>query len=541
MSKNALEVAQAVLAPKHGVQVAPLLRPRNRAVVYARYSSQKQKELSIEGQLRETAEYCERNHLCMVREPYIDRARSGRGGKRLAFQQMLEDAQAGAFDVIVIWKFNRFFRNLNQQSIVLEQLRQYGVEMQAVRDPLPEGKGGVYMRAFYGADAEVYSLDLAEATKRGMYDTAKQYKPTGILPLGYKASAQGTIELDHGAAKVVHSAFGCYANGGTMQDVCNIINAAGYRTAQGNTYSVRTITNVLRNVRYMGIYKYKDIMEEGKIPVIIPPDLFAAVHERLGVVKKMPQRGRAKEEYLLTGKLFCGKCGAPMFGMSGAGNGGKYAYYACDNRRKTHQCDKLHVTKEVMEEAVFRSAIDTLTEEMISTISVDAERQALQNCDNAKVRAALQEELFAVETELKNIAKAIGMGIITETTKAMLEDAEERRSDISGRLEYEQAVAQKAITAEGVATWLRSFKTTAENDGKMRKSVLKHLVQKAYAYDDGDGEGHVVVFCSLDGLQHMPEELFAYNETWGAKKPCKSNAYKAFFFFIYNLRKVGLI
>ena len=79
-------------------------------VIYARYSSDGQREESIEGQIRECTEYCERNGITVVRH-YIDRALSAKTDNRPDFQQMIKDSAKGLFDVIVVWKLDRFARN----------------------------------------------------------------------------------------------------------------------------------------------------------------------------------------------------------------------------------------------------------------------------------------------------------------------------------------------------------------------------------------------------------------------------------------------
>ena len=79
-------------------------------VIYARYSSDGQREESIEGQIRECTEYCARNGITVVRH-YIDRALSAKTDNRPDFQQMIKDSAKGLFDVIVVWKLDRFARN----------------------------------------------------------------------------------------------------------------------------------------------------------------------------------------------------------------------------------------------------------------------------------------------------------------------------------------------------------------------------------------------------------------------------------------------
>ena len=79
-------------------------------VIYARYSSDNQREESIEGQLRECKEYAEKNGILIV-GTYIDRAFSAKTDHRPQFQQMIRDSKKGLFDTILVWKLDRFSRN----------------------------------------------------------------------------------------------------------------------------------------------------------------------------------------------------------------------------------------------------------------------------------------------------------------------------------------------------------------------------------------------------------------------------------------------
>ena len=80
------------------------------AVIYARYSSERQTEQSIEGQLRECMAYAE-HHDMMVADTYIDRAMTGTNDNRNDFQRMLKDAQKKAWNVVLVYKLDRFSRN----------------------------------------------------------------------------------------------------------------------------------------------------------------------------------------------------------------------------------------------------------------------------------------------------------------------------------------------------------------------------------------------------------------------------------------------
>ena len=81
------------------------------AVIYARYSSDSQREESIEGQLHECTDYAEQNGMAVVGS-YIDRALSAKTADRPEFQQMIKDSDKKLFDIVLVWKLDRFALSL---------------------------------------------------------------------------------------------------------------------------------------------------------------------------------------------------------------------------------------------------------------------------------------------------------------------------------------------------------------------------------------------------------------------------------------------
>lgn len=515
---NALEIAKAMQSSAKQQQTAP--PPRRRVAVYARYSSVKQNDLSIEGQLREATEYCLKHDYAIVAQ-YVDQAKSGRSrGARAEFNRMMEDSARGIFDIVLVYKFNRFFRNLSQQSICLEELKKNGVDLLSIRDPIPDGRGGIYMRAIYGADAEAYSVGLSEDTKRGMLDAHREGKNTGMVPFGYTVRDRRQV-IDPGPAEAVRRAFEMYADGYSMVEICKIINAKGFRTRYGNPLSVSMLAQVLRRVDYMGLSVYKGEIEEAPRLRIVEPELFQQVQEALAARVKAPQRGRAKVPFELTGKLFCGHCGQPMFGDSGTSRAGetKY-YYTCKGRRKLRTCKKESVPKEQLEQAVFRTAVQALTEENIARLALEAEQCSQKLISNGDVIRSLQEQIRAAGAEIKNIGRAIAQGIITDTTKQMLMDAEQRRADLERELLRQQSIARQGITAEEVSAWLMLFRAQAVNDKELRSMIFRKLVQEVYVFDGPTGkkeDGYIIVWLSLTPSVRLTENLFGRSQAWGAR------------------------
>ena len=138
-----------------------------KAVIYARFSSEKQNEASIEGQLRECMQYSEFNNIQVVGN-YIDRAQSAKTDHRPEFQRMIKDSYKHAFDCIIVWKLDRFSRNRYDSAHYKALLRKNGVKVVSAKEAIAEGSEGILLESVLECMAEYYSAELAEKVVRGM-------------------------------------------------------------------------------------------------------------------------------------------------------------------------------------------------------------------------------------------------------------------------------------------------------------------------------------------------------------------------------------
>ena len=138
-----------------------------KGVIYARYSSDNQREESIEGQLRECKAFAEKNDIQII-ETYIDRALSARTDRRPDFQRMIKDSSGKRFEVVIVWKLDRFARSREDSVVYKAILKRAGVEVVSIREPLAEGSYSGVMEAIYESFAEAYSVNLSQEVKKGM-------------------------------------------------------------------------------------------------------------------------------------------------------------------------------------------------------------------------------------------------------------------------------------------------------------------------------------------------------------------------------------
>ena len=137
------------------------------AVIYARYSSDNQREESIEGQIRECTAYAEKNGITIVKH-YIDRALSAKTDNRPEFQQMIKDSEKRLFDIVLVWKLDRFARNRYDSAHYEYQLERNHVKLVSATEPISEGPAGIMVKSMLTGMAEYYSAELSEKVVRGM-------------------------------------------------------------------------------------------------------------------------------------------------------------------------------------------------------------------------------------------------------------------------------------------------------------------------------------------------------------------------------------
>ena len=205
-------------------------------------------------------------------------------------------------------------------------------------------------------------------------------------------------------------------------------------------------------------------------------------------------KGKAREDYLLTGKVFCGHCGSPLIGESGtARNGNIYRYYKCADRKRNNSCTKKIERKEWLEETVVRYTVDTiLTDEHIEEIATKTMEILEQEAADNSVLPQLQAELKDVTKRIKNILDMMEQGISTESTKERLMELESQKKDLQTRIAREEN-KKPFLTKERIMFWLMSFRKGDIHDEEYCRGVIDTLVNSVFVFDDGD-KGRRLVF-----------------------------------------------
>ena len=452
------------------------------AVIYARYSSDNQREESIEGQIRECTAYAEKNGITIVKH-YIDRAVSAKTDNRPEFQQMIKDSDKKLFDIVLVWKLDRFARNRYDSARYKTQLKKNGVKLMSATEIISEGPEGIILESVLEGYAEYYSADLSEKVIRGMTENALKGKFTGgAIPFGYIINANHRFEIDPLTAPFVAETFQRYNDGQTMREIRDWLNEKDIKNKRGGPMTFNTIQHMLNNRRYIGELKYRDILIPDAIPPIVSVELFDDVQEKMLKNKKAPARRKAEDDYLLITKLHCGCCGALMFGESDTSRMGEvHRYYKCATAKKHKGCKKKTVRKQWLEDLVVNQTMQLVRDDAAME-SIIAKVMELQDRENTNL-PLYEKQLRDAESGIQNMLNAIQAGILTSSTKERLEQLEETKRELEARI-AEEKLAKPKVTEEFIRFWLRRFRKLDMSLKDQRQALVDTFINAIYLYDD---------------------------------------------------------
>ena len=409
---------------------------------------------------------------------------------------MIKDSGKKLFDVVLVWKFDRFARNRFDSANYKMILKKNGVHLISVMEPIAEGSQGILVETLLEGMAEYYSAELSEKVIRGQTENALKGKCTGGTgTIGYKIDDDKFYHLDPLTAPLVLEAFQRYDNGDKMVEIVNFLNDKGVRNMLGGKMTHSSVNTMLKNRRYIGELSFRDIVVPDAIPVIVPKDLFDRVQKRLDKNKRAPACGKADEEYLLTTKLFCGKCGALMFGESGTSATGRtYYYYKCANVKRRKGCNKKTVQKDWLEDLVVRETMKLIQDDAVIDKIVQLVMD-VQNQENTTI-PLLEKQLREVNKKLDNLMKAIEDGLYTRTTKERLEALESQKDELTVKIADEK-LKKPSFNEDFIRFWLMKFRKFDISQKKQRKALIEIFVNAIFLYDDQ----MLITFNYKDGTQ----------------------------------------
>ena len=463
------------------------------AVIYARYSCDNQTEQSIEGQLRVCQDYAKANDIEIV-HTYIDRAMTGTNDNRPEFQRMIKDSARKQWEIVLVYKLDRFSRNKYETAIHKKTLKDNGVRVVSAMEQIPDTPEGIILESLLEGMNQYYSAELAQKVKRGMRETRRKgLSQGGPVLYGYKLVDRRYV-IEESEANVVRYVFDQYAKGVHGREIAEELVAKGI-TFRSKPFNVHRLYWMLQNEKYSGVYRHGDEVIDNMYPQIVPAELY----EKIRVIQKKNRKGRRslQTDYLLRFKIRCGYCGNPIGAECGKGRDGKTArYYKCLGRKQhRNDCKKASVRKEYLESLILNAVVERLSQpQIINGIVADVMRMQNEQATNNTVLTMLNDEKAGVEKSLQNVMYAIEKGIISKTTNARLHELESRVEELERQIRIEESKIVVKVSERDV----RNFYAQALlQDPQM---LVSCLVKEVILYDDrmeihfnsplASGDGH---------------------------------------------------
>ena len=456
-----------------------------KAVIYARYSSDNQREESIEGQIRECTAFAEKNGITILRH-YIDRAFSAKTDNRPEFQRMIATAKEKPqpFEVILVWKFSRFARNQDESTFYKGMLRKkLKIDIESVSEPIMEGMYGRLIEMIIEWQDEFYSYNLGVEVKRGMAKKAELKGYQLVPPLGYAAVGNGKpYVIREDEYKIVEMIFHMYAvDRLDMTAIARQLNASGYLTRRGNPFEKRSIDRIIQNRFYLGTVEWNGFSFEGTHETRASvTELFEQCQERRKAeFRPMRHRNVSTCKHWLSGLMRCSVCGATL---SYTGSGA-VPYFTCWKYSKGLHPESCSISVKKMERIVLRS-LDGILEsghfEYTPAASASGSpadpSNEIQSIHTQLDRLRHQEERarIAYENEVYTLDEY-------KESKARLRSEIQRLSDELQRLleqPAESAPPQKELLdrVRNVRDLLASPSVGFETKGNALRSILKCIV-----------------------------------------------------------------
>ncbi len=479
----------------------------NNCVIYARFSSYGQNEQSIEAQTRICKEFAVNKGLTVIKL-YSDKARTGTNDDRPAFQQMIKDAESKSFKYIIVYMFDRFARNRRDSIMYKEMLKaDYGIRVISALEPIADDEGGEFYEMFLEWNAEKYSKRLSKRVKDGL-DTsiANGTYCGGQLIYGYKIVYEEVpnrpnktikrVAINEDEAKLVRYTFEQYDKGVSRKQIAEEFREKGY-LYKGKPFTQKPMEKWLKNQKYTGEFLFGGRLCNNMYPPIISKELFGRVQERLAKNQyKLGGMKSAKVPYILSGKAYCGHCGAQMRADGGTSKTGTtYLYYTCKNR-KIHKCDKKREEKDNLEYYVTSFVVDFLSDdknaEMIANDSLNyaESKTSEQNLKSIITQIANTKQKI---TDLSNAFVLAKNDLIRENIDTqvgeygkMLEDLQLQKS----KLELERGCRP---TKKDLLEYIKVLINGNKQDKEFQKTLIDNLVYKVIVTD-----GSTLILLNID-------------------------------------------
>jgi len=457
-----------------------------RAVTYARVSTGEQS--TIDAQVKICGEYAERQGWEIVGEPFTD-IQSGLRDDRSGWQRLLHQARLKQFDIVIVYKTDRFGRDTAASFPAVKDLRRCGVKLHSTVEGDNRFVQGLFLllaeEESHGTSIRTQSFMRAKAEGgRWLSRAPRGYDLAEIPEAKMTAEERGrkrrpkTLERNSDAPKVAEL-FQRYADGASYQALREEAERMGLVDPKQMYFRLQ---HLLRNPVYRGLVVYGrryngELDDEPKglrpeeewitVPGLHEPIVDQATWDKVQARingHRDAQVNLAKSTYLLTHLLWCGDCGARMHGMRRTRpSGHEYKYYRCFTRVTKGGCGRGNVNAPAVEQAVKQAVTPLLMvalDPQSRALSKKLLREVIAGMKQPETRQTkrLQAERGRLEKQRVNLARDLSNDDIDrEMYRKLMREADERLTTIdsdlaqaNGGFDPEEAFRQVWALAEQI-------------------------------------------------------------------------------------------
>jgi site-specific DNA recombinase len=464
-----------------------------RVATYTRISTDEDHQpYSLEAQAERLGAYVKSQEDWELTRRFSDQA-SGATTERPELKRALAEARAGRFDLLLVYRVDRFSRSVRGLAQLLEDLDAAGVAFRSATEPFdtttPAGRMMVQM---LGVFAEFERATIVDRVIAGMErKAARGGWCGGSRPFGYDVDPQtGYLTPAPTEAPLVPVIFDRYAHGRDGARALAVwLNETGHRTKAGRPWSHTAVLTILRNPVYVGKVFFRDALHDGPHPHLVDDKLFDRVQALLSERgEDYSKRASATSPFLLAGLVVCARCGKHFVGTSAVGNRYRYRYYTCFTRQRygTKYCDAERLPAEELDAAILDALLHTYERTDLFDKAVSAARRRAHS-----ERATHEQELDVVdagitkaEDAIERYLSAFETGTLTEVQcgkrleglATKVRGLRVRREELFASMEHAKATAPDA----GEIAAMRHHIEHALTDGSIpaRKALLHALVHE---------------------------------------------------------------
>lgn len=482
-----------------------------KAFAYCRFSSDNQREESIDAQVRAIKEYCKRNEILLV-HIYPDEAKSATTDNRPQFLKMIDDCKTADIDAVIVHKLDRFSRNRYDSAIYKNELKKRNISIISVLENLDDSPESIILESVLEGMSEYYSRNLSREVIKGKMETAYQCKHNGgIPPLGYDVAADKTYTINKYEAEAVKTIFKMFVQGDSYSEIALALHNQGYKTKLGRKFTNSAFYSILTNEKYIGTYVFNRTVPQprgGKrsnesrpddeilripngIPAIIDNETWSMTQELLKRRKTMAGKGerKAKETYLLSGIIKCGNCGGAMVGSRRCSGRNKAVYYSyeCNTRKRLKTCKMKSINRDYIENLVIDYLEQNiLTDQAIKNVKLQL-IEMMQTIQDEKPQdiETLNKELIETKKQINNIIDAVAAGMFNPAMKERMDELEAKQNQLTILLENAniQMSTSVDVDTDTIDTYLKRYRNIKQKSREEQRQIIQTFITEVIVYD----------------------------------------------------------